>query len=83
MPSTQSLLLSLYAARPASALGTDGAAAASLGFTINFGFGLPAAGSAAAAAATAECGAGGGKDGFAAEPAEASRPSLLQWSEMK
>jgi hypothetical protein len=76
MPPAQSLLLSLYAARLASALGTEGAATASLGFTINFGFGLNAAGSAPAAAITVECSAVGA-EGFAVGPEAASRPSLL------
>lgn len=82
----QSLLLSLYAARPASADegGAGAGAAASLGFKINLGFGLAAAvAEEEAAALSPAAGAASSAQeaaGFAAA-AGAPRPSLARKSE--
>ena len=73
----QSLLLSLYAARPASALAGEAAAAGaagSLSFTINFGFGLGAA----EVGASPPAGAAMSAQGFADAALGTSNPSLAQ-----
>jgi hypothetical protein len=80
----QSLLLSLYAARPASAdeggAGAGATAAASLGFKINLGFGLAAAVAEEEATLSATAGAASSAQVAAGfdEAAEASRPSLAR-----
>ena len=80
----QSLLLSLYAARPARADEGGAGAAASLGFKINLGFGLAAAvAEEEAAALSPAAGAASSAQeaaGFAAA-AGAPRPSLARKSE--